>query len=147
MEILLRNKKVGLNYETLDTYEAGISLFGFEVKSLKEHMGSISESFVTLEDGEAYLLKAHIPAYQPNNTPENYDPYRKRKLLLNKKELLALDQALKTSNLTIVPISMYNKGRTIKLEIAVARGKKKADKRHSIKKRDIEKDLGIRLKN
>ncbi len=147
MEILLKNKKVGLNYEILEKFEAGISLLGFEVKSLKAHTGSISEAFVTLRGGEAFLVKAHIPPYQANNTPEGYDPYRERKILLNKKELKELGDSVKTKTLTIAPISMYNKGRNIKLEIALVRGKKKADKRHSIKKRDIEKDLGRRLKN
>jgi SsrA-binding protein len=147
MEILLKNTKAHFNYETQNKFEAGISLFGFEVKSLKEHQGSINESYVELKGGEAYLVKAHIPPYQTNNTPDDYDAYRPRKLLLNKKELLLLEDSLKQSNLTVVPLSMYNKGRTLKLEIALAKGKKKFDKRESIKKRDIEKDLGRRLKN
>jgi SsrA-binding protein len=146
-ETLLKNAKYGRDYETLETYVAGISLRGFEVKSLKNHQGSISESYVTIRGGEAYLVNAHIPAYQPKNTPESFDPYQERKLLLSKKELVELADKVKQSNLTIMPISMYNNGSKIKVNLALARGKKKFDKRHSIKKADIERDLGRRLKN
>lgn len=147
MKTLISNKKIRLDYELLTKYEAGISLFGFEVKSVKDAQGSLTDSYVLIRDGEAYLVNASIPAYQPKNTPESYDPYRERKILLNKKEIAELKDAVKQSNLTIAPISMYNKGSKIKLEIALVRGKKKFDKRLTIKKRDIEKDLGRRLKN
>lgn len=147
LEILLKNKKIGLNYETLDKIEAGVSLYGFEVKSLKDRTGSINEAYVSIKDGEAWLLNAHIPSYQPKNTPASFDPYRPRKLLLSKKQILDWAQKIKQSNLTIMPISMYNNSRKIKLSLALARGKKKFDKRESIKHRDIEKDLGRKLKN
>ncbi len=147
IEILLKNKKFGLSYEIVEKYEAGISLRGFEVKSLKNHEGSISESYVSIKDGEAFLVAAHIPAYQPKNTPDGFDPNQTRKLLLSKKEIAELAQKMKQSNLTVVPLSMYNNGKKIKLEIALARGKKKFDHRLSIKKKDIERDLGRRLKN
>jgi SsrA-binding protein len=147
LEILLKNKKIGLNYETLEKLEGGISLYGFEVKSLKNHTGSINESYVSIKDGEAWLLNAHIPGYQPKNTPDGFDSYRPRKLLLSKKQILEWADKVKQSNLTIMPISMYNNSKKIKVSLALARGKKKHDKRLSIKKRDIEKDLGRRLKN
>lgn len=146
-ETLLKNKKFGMNFETIEKFEAGISLRGFEVKSLKDHQGSISESYVSIKDGEAYLLGAHIPAYQPKNTPEGFDPYQMRKLLLSKKQLVELADKVKKSNLTIMPISLYNNGSKIKVELALARGKKKFDHRLSIKKKDIERDIGRRLKN
>ncbi len=146
-ETLLKNAKFGRDYETIEKYEAGISLRGFEVKSLKDHQGSISESYVAIRNGEAYLLNAHIPAYQPKNTPEGFDPYQERKLLLSKRELTELADKVKRGNLTIMPISMYNNGKKIKVNLALARGKKKFDKRLSIKKADIERDLGRRLKN
>lgn len=147
METLIRNTKYGRDYETLEKFEAGISLLGHEVKSIKAGQGSLGEAYVTLRDGEAFLVNAYIPAYQPKNTPESYDPLRERKLLLSKKELRELTDQKKGTNLTIVPLSLYNKGTKLKLSIAVAKGKKKFDKRESIKKRDIEKDIGRRLKN
>jgi len=147
METLLRNSKFGRDYETIETFEAGLSLLGHEVKSLKQGQGSIGDAYVIVRDGQAFLVNAHIPAYQPNNTPESYDPYRERTLLLSKKQIRELSDELKKSNLTIAPLSLYNKGRNLKLSIALAKGKKKFDKRLSIKKRDIEKDLGRRLKN
>ncbi len=147
METLARNAKAGRDYTTLETFEAGISLLGFEVKSLKAGQGSISESYVTLRDEEAFLVNAYIPPYQVANTPDSYNPHRERKLLLSKKELRELAEKKRGGNLTIIPLSLYNKGRNLKLAIALAKGKKKFDKRLSIKKRDIEKDLGRRLKN
>ena len=147
MEILIKNSKYGRDYETLEKFESGISLLGSEVKSIKSGQGSISESYVTIRDGEAFLVNAHIPAYQPKNMPDGYDPYRERKLLLSKKQILELAESVKQSNLTIMPLSLYNNSKKLKLTIALAKGKKKFDKRLSIKKRDIEKDLGRRLKN
>lgn len=147
MENLLRNSKYGRDFETIEKFESGISLLGSEVKSLKSGQGSISESYITIRDGEAYLLNAHIPAYQPKNMPDGYDPYRERKLLLSKKELSELTEKVRQANLTIMPLSLYNNGKKLKLSIALAKGKKKFDKRLSIKKRDIEKDIGRRLKN
>lgn len=147
MEILIKNSKYGRDFETIEKLEAGISLLGSEVKSLKSGQGSISESYVTIKDGEAYLINAHIPAYQVKNTPEGYNPYRDRKLLLSKKQILMLADRVREANLTIMPLSLYNNTKKLKLSIALAKGKKKFDKRLSIKKRDIEKDLGRRLKN
>lgn len=147
METLLRNSKYGRDYETIEKLDAGISLMGSEVKSVKLGQGSISEAYVTVKAGEVYLVNAHIPAYQPKNTPESYDPYRERKLLLSKKEIEMLSERVREANLTIMPLSLYNNGRKLKLTVALAKGKKKFDKRLSIKKRDIEKDLGRRLKN
>lgn len=137
----IKNKKASLNYEFLEKFEAGIELLGFEVKAVQKHGGSFEGAHVTVRGGEAYLIGAHIPPYQPTNTPKEYDPNRNRRLLLTKKELttLALFEAKK--GLTIVPLSMYNKGRKLKVKIAVARGKKKHDKRETIKKRDVERQI------
>ena len=146
-KFLIRNKKINRDYETLDRIEAGISLLGHEVKTLKAGLGSINDSFVSIKDGEANLVGAHIPAYQPKNTPSSYDPNRKRKLLLNKKEIKELENEVRQKTLTLVPLSMYNKKSKIKVELAIVKGKKKFDKRLSIKKRDIERDIGRRLKN
>ncbi len=148
MTLLQKNKKASFNYEILEKYTGGLSLFGFEVKAIKQNVGgSISEAYVKILGNEVFLVGAHIPTYQPKNTPEDYNPYRERKILLKRSEIEELQKKVKESNLTIVPISLYNKGRYIKIDIALARGKKIIDKRQSIKKRDIERDLGRRLKN
>lgn len=147
METLLRNSKYGRDYETIEKLDAGISLMGSEVKSVKLGQGSISEAYVTVKAGEVYLVNAHIPAYQPKNTPESYDPYRERKLLLSKKEIEMLSERVREANLTIMPLSLYNSRNKIKLSLALAKGKKKFDKRLTLKKKDIERDLGRRIKN
>src|SRR3989338_4859856 len=143
---LIVNKKAGFNYEFLEKMETGIVLAGFEVKSLKSGRGSLDGAYVSVRNGEVFLVHAHIPPYQAVNTPKEYDQYRDRKLLLNKKEIAHLVGFEKQKNLTIVPISVYNKGGKIKVEIAIARGKKKYDKRETIKKRDIEREIGRSLK-
>ena len=148
MTLLQKNKKASFNYEILEKYTGGLSLFGFEVKAVKQNVGgSISEAYVKIKGDEVFLVGAHIPPYQPKNTPIEYDPYRERKILLSRKEIEELKKKVKESSLTIVPISLYNKGRYVKIDIALARGKKIVDKRQSIKKRDMERDLGRRLKN
>lgn len=147
METFLRNSKYGRDYETLEKLDAGISLMGSEVKSVKLGQGSISEAYVTVRGGEVYLVNAHIPAYQPKNTAESYDPYRERKLLLSKKEIALLSERVREANLTIMPLSLYNSRNKIKLSLALAKGKKKFDKRLSLKKKDVERDLGRRIKN
>ena len=101
---------------------------------------SLEGAFVIVRGGEAYLINANVPSYQPKNAPKDYDPLRNRKLLLTKKEISTLSGSEKI-NLTIVPISVYNKGRKIKVEIALVKGKKKYDKRESIKKRDTDREI------
>ncbi|HYC83098.1 MAG TPA: SsrA-binding protein SmpB [Candidatus Paceibacterota bacterium] len=148
MAPLVHNKKAGFNYEFLEKFEAGLDLLGSEVKSLRSHQGSLDGAYVSIRGGEAFLLGSYIPPYQPNNgSLEGYDPERARKLLLTKGELADLIEKEKADGLTIVPISVYNKGRYLKLEIALARGKKKFDKRETIKKRDVEREIGRTLKN
>ncbi|HEY4483661.1 MAG TPA: SsrA-binding protein SmpB [Candidatus Paceibacterota bacterium] len=142
----VKNKKAGFNYEILDKYTAGMELLGTEVKAIKKGWGSLEGAHVVIRSGEAFLVGATIPPFQPANTVEGYEPTRTRRLLLQKKELSELEKSLQNKGLTIVPISMYNKGRYIKLDLALARGKKKFDKRETIKKRDVERDLGRSLK-
>ncbi|MEX0933899.1 MAG: SsrA-binding protein SmpB [Candidatus Paceibacterota bacterium] len=144
---LVSNKKVYFDFEIIEKIEAGIELLGFEVKSLKGGHGSLAGSYVIIRGGEAFLVGATIPPYQAGNTPSGYDEARPRKLLLNKREIDELVGAEKGKGLTLVPLSLYNKGGKIKIEIAVARGKKKHDKREAIKKRDTERDIGRTLKN
>jgi len=141
------NKKIRLDYEILEKLEAGIELYGFEVKAVKNKEGSLAGSYVIVRGGEVYLTNMNIPPYQPKNTPENYDPVRPRKLLLTKKEIRSLASSEAKAGLTIVPISVYNKGRKIKVEVAVVRGKKKYDKREALKKRDSDREIRRSLKN
>ena len=136
----LRNKKVSFDYHLEDTYECGIELLGTEVKSVKAHHGSLSGAYVSIVDGSLVLLGAHIPAWQEKNVSEGFDPYRTRNLLVHKKELLELARASKVKGLTIVPVSLYGKGKVIKLQLAVARGKKTFDKRATLKSRDLDRE-------
>jgi SsrA-binding protein len=135
------NRKARFDYEILDKYEAGIELLGVEVKSVRGGRMSLEGSFVIVRGGEVFLINANIPPYQTNNVLKDYDPLRNKKLLLTKKEIEKLADSEKNKSLTIVPISVYNKGRKIKLEIALAKGKKKKDKRESIKKRETDREI------
>jgi len=146
MPTLLKNKKVHFNYEILDQFDAGIELSGIEVKSLRNKRGSLEGSHVIVRGDEAFLVGADIPPFQPKNAPKGYDSRRTRKLLLTKKEISELSGKEKQKGLTIVPISLYTKGRNIKLSLGVARGKKKYDKREDIKKRDTQRDIVRDLK-
>lgn len=135
-----QNKKVYFDYEILQKYEAGIELLGTEVKSIRKGQISLDGSFVIIRGGEAFLINANIPPFQIQNQPKDYSPLRNRKILLTKKEINELSKKEKT-NLTIVPISLYNKNRKIKIEITQVKGKKKYDKRETIKKRDIDREI------
>jgi SsrA-binding protein len=135
------NRKARFNYEILEKYETGIELLGTEVKSVRGGQMSLEGAFVIIRGGEAYLINANIPPFQPKNAPKDYDPLRNRKLLLTKKEIAELAGSEKNKSLTIVPISVYNKNRKIKVEIALVKGKKKFDKRETLKKRDTDREL------
>jgi SsrA-binding protein len=141
MEALAENKRAGFDFEILETFEAGISLLGSEVKSIAAKRAVIVGSHVVVRGGEAFLVGAEIPPYQPKNVPDGYDSSRTRKLLLNKRELAELSGATAGKGLTLIPIKMYNKSRKVKLLIGLARSKKKTDKRETIKKRETEREL------
>jgi SsrA-binding protein len=141
------NRKARFNYEFLEKYETGIELLGTEVKSVRGGQMSLEGAFVIVRGGEAFLINANIPPYQVKNAPKDYDPLRNRKLLLTKKEINELAGSEKNKSLTIVPISVYNKGRKIKVEIALVKGKKKFDKRETLKKRDTDREIRRTLKN
>jgi SsrA-binding protein len=143
---VIKNKKATFNFEVLEKLEAGVELFGFEVKSLRLGDASLDGSYVIIKGGEVFLKNAFIAPYQEKNTPESYDPRRLRKLLLHRSQISDLLEKKKGSSLTFIPLMWYNKKRKIKLEIAIARGKKKHDKRETIKRRDQERDVGRRLK-
>ncbi|PCH92050.1 SsrA-binding protein [Candidatus Kaiserbacteria bacterium] len=133
---LIDNKRVRFDFELLKEFEAGIELLGSEVKSIRNKRASLAGARVLVRGGEAFLVGATIQPYQVENTPDSYDPERVRRLLLSKRELLELAGTDEKAGLTLVPISLYNKGRKLKLSFALARGKKKTDKRQLIKERE-----------
>ncbi len=140
------NRKARFKFEILDKFEAGVVLLGMEVKSIREGRIKFDEAFVKNIDGELWLVNAHIPAYQFADS-RNYQPARSRKLLLHKKEILSLCQKMEKGKLTLIPLSCYTKKGKIKLQIALARGKKKWQKKEKIKRRDLEREVQRELKN
>ena len=145
--MLSKNKKAHFDYEILETYEAGIELLGLEVKSVKSGNAHLKGARVIIRGGEAFVVGVTIPPYQQNNTPKGYEPDRTRRLLLHKKELKYLAGKSEERGLTLIPIRLYNKGPKVKLEFGVARGKKKYDKRETIKKRETQRSMRRELKN
>jgi len=144
MKILLRNKKINLNYEILETYTAGVSLLGHEVKSLKTLSASMDGSYVVIDEHEGkytvVLRSLSIPPYQSQNSTSDGRTDRPRILLLNKREILEIQRELKIKGVTIVPKAVGLENGKVKVEIATVRGKKKYDKRQDIKKRDQNRD-------
>jgi len=140
------NRKANLNYEILETFQAGLVLNGQEVKSIKSGRIQLAGSYVIFQGEDLFLTGANIPAYQPANAPQEYAPERPRKLLLHKKELKYLIGKIKEKGLTLVPLRVYNQKRKIKLEFGLARGKRKQDKREKIKKQDTQREIERALK-
>ncbi len=143
---LIDNKRAAFDYSILEELEAGIELLGTEVRSLRAGQGSLKGARILARGGEAYLVGATIPPWQIANTAKSYDPERPRRLLLNKKEIIKIADAESAEGLTIIPISLYNKVRNLKLRIAIVRGKKKEDKRHSIREREEKRRIDRTLK-
>lgn len=141
MKTLAYNKRAKFDYSFIETYEAGLHLLGVEVKSVRAGNMSLRGAFVTIHEGEAWLTNATIPPWQIKNTPATYDPTRPRRLLLKKSELKHLIGSRKAGGLTIIPVRIYPRGGRLKLEIALARGKKKYDKKQQKKERDIARDV------
>ena len=141
MVTFAENRKARFNYEILETFEAGL-----EVKSIKNGRMNLAGCYINIHDGELYLIGASIAPYQPKNQPADYDPARSRKLLLHKKEIMSLLGKIQQKGLTLVPLKVYNKGRRIKLEFAIVRGKKKYDKRAVISKRESKRNIERSLK-
>lgn len=146
MEILAENKRAFFNYQILEKFEAGICLIGQEVKSLKTRGVNLAGSYIVVKNGEVFWIGAHIHPYQPKNAPPDYKPERSRKLLLKKSEIKYLIGKSEERGLTFIPLRIYTKNGKIKLEFAIAKGKKKFDKRELIKKREIERELKRILK-
>ncbi|MCX4346570.1 MAG: SsrA-binding protein SmpB [Lachnospiraceae bacterium] len=146
-KIVANNKKAFFDYFIEETYEAGVSLAGTEVKSLRMGKGSIKEAFIRIEKGEVYLYGMHISPYEKGNI-FNKDPLRVRKLLMHKYEINKLLGKIKEKGYTLVPLNIYFKGSLVKVEVGLARGKKLYDKREAIAKKDqrreAEKDFKIK---
>jgi SsrA-binding protein len=137
---LVVNRKARHEYELLDTFEAGLALLGSEVKSLRVGRGNLQEAYVRIQKGNAYLMGCHISPYAQANR-NNHEPLRPRQLLLNRSELEKLHKGVGQKGMTIVPVRIYIKGRRIKLEISLAKGKKLHDKRQTMKARDAQRDM------
>ena len=138
------NRRARHDYQLFENFEAGIALTGSEVKSVKAGRCDLSSSFVRMKDGEAWLVGANIPRYEAGS--KDYDPIRTRKLLLHKGELLSLSTKMAQQNLTLVPTSLYTKGRLIKVRVALGKGKKQYEKRDAKRKKDVERDVAQALK-
>lgn len=147
-KLIANNKKAYHDYFIEDKYEAGISLAGTEVKSLRMGRCSVKEAFIRIEKGEVYVYNMHIPAYEKGNI-FNKDPLRVRKLLLHRYEINKIEAKLKEKGLTLVPLKVYFKDSLVKIEIGMARGKKLYDKRQDIAKKDQrrEAERDFKVKN
>lgn len=140
IKIIATNRKARHDFFLLDTYEAGISLLGSEIKSVRSGRISIREAYVRVDGEEAWLMDAHISPYDHANR-YNHDPLRPRKLLLHKREIYKLYDEVRKKGFTVIPTRVYLKDGRAKVEIAVARGKKHFDKRQAIADRDIKRQL------
>lgn len=145
--VLVEYKKAGLRFTPLESFSAGIELTGYEVKALRNKQGSLDGARVVVRGGEAYLVGMTIPPYQAANTPKSYVSERARRLLLTKKEMAALATGESTKGLTIVPFEVYTSNSLVKLRLAIARGKGKADRREELKERDADRERRRVLKN
>ena len=139
IKLIANNKKAYHDYFIDDKWEAGIELFGTEVKSIRMGKCSIKESFIRVEDGEMYIYGMHISPYEKGNI-FNKDPLRVRKLLLHKKEILKISGKMKEQGITVVPLQVYFSGSLVKMEIGLAKGKKLYDKRDDIAKKDQKRE-------
>jgi SsrA-binding protein len=146
VKVITENKRAYSSYQILEKFEAGISLIGQEVKSIKAGRINLKGCYVILKDEEVFLVGCHIPPYQPKNAPSDYNPERARKLLLKKSEIKHLIGKAKQKGLTLIPLKVYIKKGIVKVEFAMGRGLKKIDKRELIKKREVKRGIDRALK-
>jgi SsrA-binding protein len=139
LKIVAQNRAASYNYDLLDKLEAGLVLVGTEVKSLREGKGGLREGYAEVRDGEAWLVNCHIPEYQPGG-PRNHDPLRRRKLLLNRRELERLTAQIQQKGMTLVPTKIYFRDGRAKCELAVARGKKFHDRREAERRKEAKRE-------
>lgn len=143
-KIIAQNKKARHDYSVIDVFEAGIVLTGTEVKSLREGRASLVDGFAQVEDGELFLHNVHIPEYT-HGTWTNHEPRRRRKLLMHRMEIVRLTSKTNQGGLTLVPLSLYFLDGKVKVEIALAAGKKSYDKRQDLAKRDADREVSRAL--
>jgi len=140
-----KNRKAFHEFHILDRFEAGIELTGSEVKSLREGKGNLKDAYVVIRDNEAIMMNAHISPYSHTGY-QGHEPGRDRKLLLNRREIRKLKQTTAEKGLTIIPIKLYFKGSWIKVEIALAKGKKTYDKKEALKQKDINRETAREMR-
>lgn len=147
MKVIVDNRKARFDYQTFEVYEAGIELVGTEVKSLREGRANLQDAYATVKGGEVYLLGAHIAPYERGSAFSVHDPYRTRKLLLHRREIAEMTGKVRERGMTLVPLRLYFNGRgRAKVEIAVARGRKRYDKRRQIAERDAKRAIARALR-
>ena len=144
--IITQNKKINLNYEIIDSYEAGISLKGTELKSIRMGKISINEAYAMIKGGEVFLLECNISKYENGNI-FNHQEKRDRKLLLHKKEILKIFGKIQKEHYTLVPRKVYFKGSLVKVELCLCKGKKNIDRREDLKEKDSQLRIKKALKN
>lgn len=145
-KLIAANKKAYHDYFVLDKYEAGIALYGTEVKSVRLGQVNLKDSYCHIKDGELYVLGVHISPYEKGNI-FNRDPYREKKLLMHKKEINKLFGQVSQQGLSLIPLSLYFKGSHVKMEIGLCRGKKLYDKRETEAKKQASRDIDRTMKN
>jgi len=144
-KLIVENRRARHDYQLLDRYEAGLQLAGTEVKSLRDGRASLAQAYADIRDGEAWLVGSHISVYDQGNRA-NHDPYRDRKLLLHRRELDSLMGKVRERGLTLVPTRLYWKDGRVKVELALARGKERIDKRRDLAARDAQRQIERALK-
>jgi SsrA-binding protein len=138
--VLARNRAASHEFHLFERFEAGLVLTGTEVKSIREGRANLKDGYAKIVDGEVFLFNAHVSPYEAGNR-ENVDPLRQRKLLLNAREIKRIGKETHASGVTVVPLRLYLKNGRIKVELAIAKGKKAFDKREAIAKKDVEREM------
>ncbi len=146
MSAFATNRKATFNYDIRSSFEAGIELLGWEVKSVRAGRADLSGSYGIVRNGEIWLVNLDIPLYQPKNVAGEPDTSRARRVLLNKKEIAEILRATESERLSIVPLELYGKGSRLKVKLGLGSPRRKSDKREAIKKRDISKEIGQNIK-
>lgn len=145
-KVIADNRRARHEYEILETFEAGISLVGTEVKSLRGGQANLQDAFARVEEGEVWLYNCHISPYDKGNR-FNHDPVRKRRLLMHRREIIKLKSKIQEKGLTLIPLRLYFKGSLAKVALALAKGKQLYDKRDTVSKRDSKRQLERVMKN